>query len=138
MLNMEWIWKPNSRVGLIKLGDKIDEYLDDFGLILLDEHLDATGWVRYKVPDIDTYIDAEDGVIVSISSYEIFIFDNNNLIGMDTKDLNKALGYNPDEIGNQVLYGDGDIQIPYDYNDLGLQLWISNGKVVLASCIKAT
>lgn len=136
MLKIEWIWKPNSSVGLIKLGDKIEEYLDKFGLILLDEHLDATGWIRYKAPDIDTYIDTEDGVIVSISSYETFLFNNKNLVGMDVKDLNKVLGCSPDEIGNQVIYEDGDVQIPYEYSDLGLQLWISNGKVALASCIE--
>jgi hypothetical protein len=137
MLNMEWIWRPNYSVGAISLGDKIEKYLDVFGLICLDEVVDNTGWIRYKLPNIDTYIDSEDGIIVSISSYDIFIYKDNNLIGLDVHDLNKILGCDPDDIGYPVLYEDGDIQTPYDYNILGLQLWVSDGKVVLASCVKA-
>jgi len=136
VLDERWLWKPNSSVGVIKLGDNISHYVDSLDLKIWDEEADETGWVDYKIPKVDTYISTQNGVVRSISSYEVFTYNETNLIGLKLEDLYQILNCKPDEIGTPVIYEDGDIQIPYEYFELGLELWISDGKVVLASCIK--
>jgi len=129
-----WEWLPNSNLGPIKLGNQISDYYEKFHL-MKNEDIDNTGWVRYKFPSFDTYIDVENEIIVSISTYEELIYKDKNIIGIQKNDLVNVLGSEPDEVGDPVLFDDGDLQTSYDYFDLGLQLWISNGVVVSASCV---
>ncbi len=133
-MKSQWIWKPNLSVGLIRLGDNIS-YYDSFNLIKGER--DSTDWISYKLPDLETYIDAENDIIVSISSFEEFYYKGINLIGIKVEDLENIFSCKPDEIDEPVLYEDGDIQTSYTYNSLGLTIWINdNNKVVSASCIK--
>lgn len=132
-MKIVWEWEPNSSLGPIKLGDQISYYVEVFDLIG-EEDEDLIGWMDYKLPNVDTYIYAENGVIASICSYEEFIYKGKNLIGIETSELLNTLGYEPDEVGESVLYDNGDIQTPLEYFNLGLQLWIRNEEVVSASC----
>lgn len=135
-MNILWEWIPNSSLGSIKLGDQISHYVETFHLIKEDneDHDDITNWVSYDLPSMDAYIDAENGIVVAITSYEEFIYKEKNIVGINVSELRKLLGCNPDEIGDSVLYDDGDVQTPLTYTDLGLKLWVRDEKVVYASC----
>lgn len=135
-MKIVWEWEPNSSLGPIKLGDQVSHYVEKFHLKdANDDNDDITGWVSYVLPSVDTYVYVENGIIVSITSYEEFIYKEKNIIGVKTSELLNILGRDPDEIGVSVLYDNGVIQTPFEYLDLGLQLWIKDEEVVSASCI---
>lgn len=128
-----WEWVPNSSLGPIKLGDKISFYIKNLCLSNDDSEGDDTNWIGYKLPDVDTYIYVENEIIVSITSYEEFYYKGKNIIGMKANKLSETLDCEPSELGDSVLFDDGDIQTPFEYFHLGLQLWVSNEIVVSAS-----
>ncbi len=135
-MKIVWEWEPNSSLGPIKLGDQISHYVEKFHLKdANDDNDDITGWVSYVLPSVDTYVYVENGIIVSITSYEEFFYKEKNIIGVKTSELLNILGRDPDEIGVSVLYDNGVIQTPFEYLDLGLQLWVRDEEVVSASCI---
>lgn len=134
-MNAAWEWVPNSSLGPIKLGDKITEYIKMLNLLVDTEEGDATNWVGYNVHDLDIYIYVENYIIVSITSYDNFFYREKNIIGMAANKLGAILGCEPSELGRSVLFDDGDIQIPFEYFDLGLQLWVSNETVKSASIL---
>lgn len=133
-----WGWVPNSSFGPIKLGDQIDLYIQNLHLSNDDSEDDKTNWIEYTLPDEDVYVYVENGIIVSITSYENFIYKDKNIIGMQVGQLNEILDCEPSEQGKSVLFEDGDIQTPFEYFHLGLQLWVSNKVVMSASIMKAS
>lgn len=132
-MNTVWEWVPNSSYGPIKLGDKIGLYITTLRLSNDDAEGDDTNWIGYKLPDVDTYIYVENEMVVSITSYEEFCYKGKNIIGMKANQLSETLGCEPSELGKPVLFDDGDMQTPFEYFHLGLQLWVSNEIVVSAS-----
>jgi hypothetical protein len=132
-MNTVWEWVPNSSLGPIKLGDQISSYIQNLHLSNDGAEDDATNWIGYKLSNVDIYIYVENGIIVSITSYDEFIYKDKNIIGMKVNQLSEILGCEPSELGKPVLFDDGDIQTPFEYFHLGLQLWVSNEIVVSAS-----
>jgi len=132
-MNIIWEWVPNSSLGPIKLGDQISCYIETLHLLDDDAEDDITNWIGYRLPDVDTYIYVENEIIISITSYEEFIYKDKNIIGIKVNQLSEILGCEPTEFGRSVLFDDGDIQTPLEYIDLGLQLWVSNEIVMSAS-----
>lgn len=137
-MSIIWEWIPNFSLGPIKLGEQISQYVESFCLIKEDdeEHDDITNWVSYDFPSMDAYIDAKNGIIIAITSYEQFVYKGKNIVGIKVTQLRELLDGDPDEIGVSVLYDDGDIQTPFRYSSLGLLLWVRDEEVVYASCIK--
>lgn len=135
-MKIKWDWVPNERLGPVTLGSDINIYISELGAYRDDDDEDdVTGWTRYALPDMDTYIDVEDGKVVGVTSYESFFYDDKNLIGVPLRKLDEALGNTSDEIGEPVEYDNGEVHVPYEYSDLGLQVWVSEGKVVYISCL---
>ena len=136
MMEIIWNWQPKVGLGPFILGTLIDTYRKNYSFVLAsDEVEDRTNWVGYKITGVDTFIDVEDGSIESISSSEYFCFKGDNLIGLTFNELNKKLPNAIHGIGEPVEYDDGDVQISYDYDELGLIIWVSNDIVVNATCI---
>ncbi|WP_347989508.1 hypothetical protein [Methylomonas sp. AM2-LC] len=130
-----WEWVPNFSLGIIKLGDQIASYIDTLHLLDDDDEDDghATDLVGYKIPNVEIYIYVDNESIISITSYEEFIYKDKNIIGMSVNQLSEILGCEPSEIGTSVLFDNGEIQTPFEYFHLGLQLWVSNEIVASAS-----
>ena len=91
-------------------------------------------WVRYSIHQHDVCVDVEDKVVVSVTSYCEFIYKGLNVIGMNIIELGKVLGCTADEVGETIVYN-GESKTPYEYFELGLQIWISDSKVVSATCL---
>jgi hypothetical protein len=135
-MNVMWDWLPNIRLGPVVLGENIDIYINSLNVYLEDEEQDdMTDWVRYVVPDVDIYIDVENGKVVSVTSYGEFIYKGKNIIGMNVIDLDRILGCAADEVGGSVVYDDGDRRTPYEYFNLGLQVWTSKNIITSGSCL---
>ena len=132
-MNIEWTWIPNICLGPIKIGSDIEPYLATLNLVA-DNSEDNTGWDTYIFPDFETYIDVEDEKVVSVTTYSEFLYKGQNLIGLNLFKLGELLGVAADEIGQPVEYEDGDIKTPYEYYELGLQVWVSDKHVTSISC----
>ncbi|MEQ8999414.1 MAG: hypothetical protein RID53_23190 [Coleofasciculus sp. B1-GNL1-01] len=127
-----WTWIPNKSFGLIKFNTPIEIYTNNIGVFLSDDNA-TIGWKTYKVPDENISIYVEDGIVVAVATYEKLYFKGINLIGISQTKLIEILEVEPDEVGTGVLYEDGDVQTPLDFDPLGLQVWISDCVVVSAS-----
>ncbi len=117
------------------MGEGIAMYVSSLGAFVPEDHESSIDWVRYSIPDYDVCIDVEDKIIVSVTSYSEFLYKGLNLIGMNIIELGQALDCTADEIGETIEYDDGESKTPYEYFGLGLQIWVSEGEVVSASCL---
>lgn len=132
-MSVIWEWVPNSRLGPIKLGAKIKYVIETYGLLNDEDGDDATDWVGYQFPNEEIYVYAQNGIIVAITSYVTFLYKGKNIIGVDINELPLILDRDPNEYGKSVFFEDGDVQTPLEYDDLGLQLWVSHDLVTAAS-----
>ncbi len=133
MKNGDWNWTPGIGVGPIKFGVPIADYLSDFDLELVNyEEPGEPETDAYEVPGQDKAIWVEDGRVDSINCDDFFGYKGKNLIGMSEKEFLAHMGQEPEEIGSSVEYENGSVQTPYEYPDLGLQIWFEDGKVVSA------
>ena len=138
-MSRDWNWEPNVRLGPIKLGEPIEGYLS-LGVALDEDKAatDITGWIGYKWPKLEVFIYAEQDRIVAITSYEFFFYKGENIIGKTIPEFEHLLEGSADEIGNSVVFDNGDVQTPYEYSALGLSLWESKGHILYASIIDVT
>ena len=136
-MNIVWNWLPNIGLGPISLGSLISSYIEIYKLEIDEEDVDDTGWLQYKFPTKEIYIqvDISTNLVESILSYDDFYYKGKNIIGIGLDELEILLRCKPDEIGESVVYDDADVQTPYDYISIGLQVWTSNSKIVSASCV---
>ncbi len=91
---------------------------------------DVTGWDTYILNKPELIIYTEDEIIVSISSSEECILHGRNIAGMCYNvflDLVKSLPSSTDKI---YLSNTNTKQEVYDFEDLSIQLWVYNGKIV--------
>lgn len=124
-------------MGPINLRENITLYKKTLGAILSLSQLedDVTDLITYEIPGEDTYIDTENGLVVSVSTYKSCIYRGKEIIGMTQDDLENLLECQPDEIGESVLYDDGDVQTPLEFFELGAQVWVANGIVTNISVL---
>lgn len=134
-MNINWQWVSNKSLGPILIGSDITKYVESLGAIYDETSDDSTDWDTYVLPDYDAYIDVSGGKVVSITAYKEFIYNGKNVLGLTTMQLDQMLGCTADDIGEPVEYDDGDVKTPYDYFDLGLQVWASDGVITSVTCM---
>ncbi|MEP3243981.1 MAG: hypothetical protein ABJN40_14945 [Sneathiella sp.] len=134
-MTLKWNWIPNKSLGLIEIGIGIDHYVKKLNATYIAEPPDATGWEAYEISEFEINIAVSDGEVVSITSYKEFLYKEYNLIGLELKALDTLLGCSADEIDGPVEYDNGDVTMCYDYDALGLQIWMQNNTVHSATCM---
>lgn len=135
MSNFDWRWSPGIGVGPCKFGESIQLVAQGIDIKKVrDEGTSSTGWGVYEVVG-DEYktVWSENGTVVCVRCEDVFVFMNKNLIGMSEEELIAHMGQQPDEIGTSVEFEDGSVQTPFEYEDLGLEVWFEGGKLVSAS-----
>ena len=126
-------WQPNIGMGSIVFGDPIAQCEQQHGAFVdPGDTPDGTSWRQYQLPGTDCFLEVENGQVVAILVYDILIYQRKNIIGRKMTDIIELLG-EPDEIGDSVIYDDGDIQTPYEFRHFGLQAWVSEGRVASVS-----
>lgn len=134
MVEMIWNWHPGIGLGPFKFNEYIERYVDTYKLKKDLEELDNTEWITYEVPNTEISLDVEGERLVSISSYDYFCFKNKNLIGMKLSVFLDLMPSSEYEVGERTEYDDGEVQTAYEFDDVGLQLWESDGVIVGAAC----
>ena len=134
----KWEWIPNKSLGVVCIGDNIKEHKQK--LKLKKDHCDA--WLKkyqenyeesYDLPNLETTIFVEHNIVFSITSWEEFNYKGVNLIGQKFSDLENILNCTPDDEESFDL-DEGGIQRAYDYDDLGLQIWVRDSVIESATC----
>ena len=95
----------------------------------------STGWATYRYPDFDITVYCENNIIECITCYQNCFYNKQNLIGVTIGRCKKILNAEPDSYDfMQVGYDDEKPQTVYEFDKLGLQIWVANQKVVSVSC----
>jgi len=131
-----WEWVPNKSLGPISIGADISIYIKDFNATI-DKNMadDLTGWDSYDLLDFKVRIDVENNKVMSITSYKEFLFKKRNAFDMSVSQFFKLLENSPNEIGDNVEFDDGDIKTPYEFFEIGLQVWASNSVITSITCM---
>ncbi len=129
---MKHDWIPLHRVGLLEFGTSIDRFIENGTATAIDTD-DSTGWLTFAYDDDSIRVHVEDRRIVSVACYEDCLFNETNLIGIDFESIVKLLGYTPDG-SPDVIFIDDEPQQVYEFEKLGAQVWVKDGRVTTVFC----
>lgn len=126
--DFEWI--PLKKVGTFTFGSSIEDYIEKYSLMHIpEEYNEAVDWAVYKINENDR-VYAEGGRVVSVSCSSRCLYKKKNLIGISIDQIPLILGTTHDTVETEEL-SDGPQQV-YEFDQLGLQLWVRKGRVVTA------
>ena len=119
---------PQISVGDIKLGIDAEDYAD----CQLEDSHSILGVPRYTYSFSETPVVAftdENKCIESIYCEEECLWRDANLIGMSIANFEKKAGRSHDGEVDHVQLTE-QLQDVYEYDDLGLQIWVFDGTIV--------
>jgi hypothetical protein len=123
---------PRQRVGDVFFNSTVQAltrqgYVED-----IDGFDDFLRWHTYtRHEGLEFYV--KQGRIVCVKCFSNCYFHGENIIGKTPEELLEILGA-PDEIGEALWVGEEKQQTPYEFFDLGLQIWFETGQVVSVFC----
>jgi len=124
---------PQVSIGDIKLDDSIENY-PDRALEFSDESgEDAYSCFAFKNTPVQAFVNPE-GLIETIRCETECIWQGQNLIGLSYAEFNLLYPEEPDDTDTILVEtesGDQPHEV-YDYDDLGLQVWVRDGNITLA------
>ncbi len=123
---------PLKGVGPFKFGSTINEYSHLNLEEINDEHNEKVNWRVFKLPDIDLRVYFDNNMLTSIACYEACFFKDHNLMGMPFDKFKIFLKKEPD--GQSSIEMSSSVQDIYDFDDMALQVWVENNKVVTIFC----
>lgn len=131
-MKLEWI--PLHRVGPFMFGRSINEYRVQYDLHPVpEEYNEKVAWDVYALSaDNEIRIYCEKGVISSVSCENWCIYQGENIISLSLDEVFARFGEQPDAV--EIIELSEGPQDVYDFDELGLQLWLKHGKVVAALC----
>ena len=130
---------PFVSVGVFKFDTPIKEYLQNSLYSYTQQGVQENGYDYYSIIEPQLSITCENGNITAIMCHKCCYINNRNLIGLSLSQCKKILNAEPDSYDFiQVGYDDEKPQTVYDFDSLGLQIWVANQKVVSVSCFSFT
>jgi len=123
-----WNWKPLESVGLITFGEYAPPIVAKYNLDKLYANCKSGDWDAYQFPNTETYVCVENFHIISVGCYDNIFYQDKNLIGLSLDEIRAILG-KEDEISEIV-----GTQIPIEYENLSLILWLKDKIIVGANC----
>lgn len=111
-------------------GDPIDQYCAKYNLkIIPEEYNEKVNWEVYRA-DEGISIYTEDSKIKAVSCSKSCFYKGTDLIEVPIERITSVLNLQPDMIEVEELI-EGPQEV-YDFDEIGLQLWVKNGKIVTA------
>ena len=129
---MQHDWVPLKRVGPLELDGSIARFVADRTVVYYEAD-DATGWVDYSYDGDAIMVHVEDGSIVAVTCYQQCLLNGTNLIGLDYETVEKLLGC-PTASSPDVIEIDDEPELVYDFDQVGANVWVRNGRVVSITC----
>lgn len=122
---------PQVSVGKFILGDNISNYLHISHRVIHHDE-DQIPYDSYIFDDLGITIWVENNKVDTVSCIVECIWKDKNLIKMKFDDFLSICNNIPDKEESIYLLvnGRGQNQIVYDFDDLGLQIWVWRKKIV--------
>lgn len=124
--------KPLDSVGPFKFNSSIEAYLDSYELKYSPD-IDETEWKTYSIEEMGLNIYVEQEKRVSIKSMKHLFYGDKDLIGMDFDFFKEYFQIEPDE-EDSISIDDDMNQSVYEFEKLGLQVWVRYHKIVTVFC----
>ncbi|UMY65276.1 MULTISPECIES: hypothetical protein [unclassified Flavobacterium] len=121
---------PFEQVGEFKLGTPINDYLKSFSFTFSEKDT-ITEWETYELQEEGLELYVENGLIVSICCRDECIYKGRNMIGMGIDEFLSAFSVHSSS-SNKIHLDDDESQFVYDIDEMGLQVWSRNGRIVTA------
>lgn len=120
---------PFKSIGKFIFDTNIDEYRDELTSFNYEEP-DEFNKEYYRSQDDNLMIAVRKNILESIFSYKELYYENTNLIGLSLSEFQKLLQV--DDVGHVEEYDLGDEvpQFVYQFDDIGVQVWTKQDKVV--------
>ena len=122
---------PNKSVGSFVIGDSIDRYLSYPHT--LERHKDkSSSYDTYMFYEYKVDIWVENNLIKTICCDDDCFWEGQNLIKMPFDEFLERYQLKPDNSESIYLsvYGRGQNQMVYDFDDVGLQVWVWRKRIV--------
>ncbi len=120
---------PFEGISDFVLESNINNYLNEFNLKYTPID-DSTEWETYSLEDEGISLYVEDNKIVSIACEEECLYKGRNIIGMNINEFINFYNINPIGEIDELYINDTETQSVYEFDDIGLQVWCSNDKIV--------
>lgn len=125
-MNLELI--PFKKIGDFTFGESINPIIEKYNYDF--SPVDESGLKSFILPDIGISLYVENETIEYIACRQICNYKGRNLIQMNYDDFVFHVGIAPNGEKDQVYMSDDEIQDVYDFDDIGLQVWVMDRKVV--------
>jgi len=128
-MNMQFI--PFKSIGDFEIEKSIKVYSEKYKFEY-DADVNNTGWDTFSLDDIgiSLYVDASNHNIISINCSTNCLYRERDIIGMTIDEfvIHAETSYN--EEPDCLDFEEDDIpQYVYEFDDIGLQVWVKNGKI---------
>ena len=139
-MQSKYEWVPKLRLGPIRFGEDIQQYVDA-GILSFNPPLEELGGIGSFVGEDDGItVTPDDGlpdgpvrwVVDGVECDKSILFNGQELLGLSINDVSDVLGRKPDQYGESIELGD-ETQVLAEFDDLGLVLWMKDGISVAAS-----
>ena len=115
-----WLWVPCESYGPIVFGTNLSQTASDIGMILL-ETFDPIGDRYSFLNDNELTISGNNNVVERVCTSEDLIYEGGDLLDWPLSDIEALFG-RADEVGERI----DDVGKPYDFESVGLQLWVDD------------
>ncbi len=122
---------PFKTVGEFQIGSNIENYIKKYNFNIYDYSNDSTPGINFSLtnPKITLFVYEE--IIESIACYEKLVFKKKNLIGMSLVQFIEHTGENYVGLIDELDFEDNEPpQYVYEFEGIGLQVWIKNEIIV--------
>lgn len=130
---MDYSWIPNQSFGPFLFGDKISKVVGMGYTLAAEDSASSESLIAYAVEGESIDIYASNERIECVVSFKKTFYKGVNIIGMTPVELESLLGMPASEIGVEVIYDNNTLEIPYEFDEFSLRVWVSNGKIVSTS-----
>ncbi|NJN34171.1 MAG: hypothetical protein HC817_07905 [Saprospiraceae bacterium] len=128
---------PNKSVGTFVFDTKIDTYLLGKIYEYYEPNDSYSGEGSYKFPELGmtVFVDSKK-LITTVICEQYLLFGNTNLIGQNMEILIQKMDWQPNLIEKSWtnVNGKDQRQTVYDFDELGLQIWVYRKKIVSVVC----
>lgn len=123
------VFIPLNSIGKFIFDTDVNQYYDELAVFNYEE-TDEFNKEYYKSQDGNLIIAVRKNILESIFCYKELYYKNTNLLGLSLSEFSKLL--QTDHVGYVEEYNLGDevSQFVYQFDEIGVQVWTKQSKVV--------
>src|ERR1700675_2714270 len=87
-----WHWVPGKSIGPFTFGERVEQYVAEYGLRKRRPDCSIADWETYEFPGFESWIVVEKGRITGVHCVDKVEYRDSDLIGMPSSDVRELLG----------------------------------------------